>query len=202
MLGVNERRQPAGLLRVGDDVQHQRGFAGGFRPENFHHAAARDAADAERQVHRQRAGGNDLDFDLRPRVAQAHDAAFAVTFGDGGNGGFEFPRVRRGGFGLGSGFFSSFGCHKILRWLVLDYQPADGSESGWNSQTPDVTNDRTVIRRSAGVHFRFVQWRGCNFKTTNINLKPNHENSISILCSPVLRRLLAGCCIGKGRSQT
>jgi hypothetical protein len=64
----------------------------------------------------------------------------------------------------------------MLRWLILDSQPADGSESVANSQTPDGANDRTVIHGSAGVHFRFVQWRGCSFKTTNINLKPNHEN--------------------------
>ena len=63
VFGVNERRQAAGLLRVGDDVQHQRGFAGRFRAENFHDAPARHAADAERQVHRQRAGGDDIDFD-------------------------------------------------------------------------------------------------------------------------------------------
>ena len=50
VLGVDERRQAARLLRVGDDVEHQRGFAGGFRPEDFHDAPARNAADAQRQV--------------------------------------------------------------------------------------------------------------------------------------------------------
>ena len=33
---VNERREAAGFLRIGDDVEHQRGFAGRFRPVNFH----------------------------------------------------------------------------------------------------------------------------------------------------------------------
>ena len=92
VLGVNERGQPAGLLRVGDDVQHQGRFAGGFRAENLHHPAARNAAHAQRQVHGQRARGDDFDFDQRPRVAQAHDAAIAVGLGDGGDGGFQFAR--------------------------------------------------------------------------------------------------------------
>ena len=35
VFGVNEGRQAAGLLRIGDDVEHERGFAGGFRAENF-----------------------------------------------------------------------------------------------------------------------------------------------------------------------
>ena len=74
VFGVNERRESAGFLRVGDDVQHQRGFAGRFRPENFHDAPARNAADAQREVQRQRAGRDDLNFDLRLRIAEAHDA--------------------------------------------------------------------------------------------------------------------------------
>ncbi len=96
VLGVDERRQAAGLLGVGDDVEHQGGFAGGFRPENLHHPPARHAADAQRQVHRQRAGGNDFDALFGTGVAQAHDAAIAVGLGDGGNGGFQIAlRGRR-----------------------------------------------------------------------------------------------------------
>ena len=41
VLGIDERRETAGFLGVGDDVEHQRGFAGGFRAENFNDAAAR-----------------------------------------------------------------------------------------------------------------------------------------------------------------
>jgi hypothetical protein len=44
----------------------------------------------------------------------------------------------------------------MLRWLILDSQPADGSESVANSQTPDGANDRTVIHGSAGVHPGFI----------------------------------------------
>ena len=122
---VNERREAAGLLRVGDDVEHQRRFAGRFRPEDFHDPSARDAADAQRQVNRQPAGRDDFDFHLRPRVAQAHDRAVAVGLGDGGDGGIEFAFAGRGGLGIGggagvffSGFVGRFGGHKCKLVLV------------------------------------------------------------------------------------
>ncbi len=35
VLGVDERGHAADLLRVGDDVQRERRFAAGFRPEDF-----------------------------------------------------------------------------------------------------------------------------------------------------------------------
>ena len=123
VFGVNERREAAGLLRVGDDVQHQRGFAGGFRAENFHDAPARNAADAEREVNRQAAGRDDLDFHLRPRVAEAHDRAVAVGFGDGRDRGIQFAFARRGGFGFNGGFLNGFVgrfCgHKIQGWFLI-----------------------------------------------------------------------------------
>ena len=104
VLGVNERGQPAGLLGVGDDMEHEGGFAGGFRAENLDHAPARDAADAQRQVHRQRAGGDDVDLPERAGVAQAHDAAVAVGLGDGGDGGVEIALAGGGEFGGFGGF--------------------------------------------------------------------------------------------------
>ncbi len=82
VFGVNEGRQTAGFLRVGNDVEHERSFARGFRAINFHHPAARNAAHAQRQIHAQRAGGDDFDFDPRVFIAQSHDAAFTVGFGD------------------------------------------------------------------------------------------------------------------------
>ena len=51
---------PPRLLRLGDDVQRQRRLAGGFRPVNLHDAAARQAADAERDIEPERAGGDGL----------------------------------------------------------------------------------------------------------------------------------------------
>ena len=120
MFGVDKRSEATGLLRVGDDVQHERRLAGRFRAENFNDPAAGHAADPQRQVERQRAGGNHVDLDLRAGVAQAHDAAFAVGFGDGGNGGVQFAMAGGrsfggfGGFGVGGRFFNDLGRHKGL----------------------------------------------------------------------------------------
>ncbi len=76
----------------------------------------------ERQVHGQRAGGDDLDLPERARIAQAHNAPVAVGLGNGGNGGVEIPLARRGHLGgfrrfhigrsrLLNRFFSSLGRH-------------------------------------------------------------------------------------------
>jgi hypothetical protein len=58
-------------------VVDQRRLAGGLRPEDLDDAAARAAADAERDVQRQRARGNGLDLHLGALVAHAHDGALA-----------------------------------------------------------------------------------------------------------------------------
>ena len=42
VLDVDERGEAAALLRLGDDGQGERGFAGRFRTVNFDHAAARE----------------------------------------------------------------------------------------------------------------------------------------------------------------
>ena len=60
VLGVDERHLAARLLRLRQDVQGQRRFAGGLRAVDLHDAAPGQAADAERQVQRQRAGGDGL----------------------------------------------------------------------------------------------------------------------------------------------
>ena len=77
MLGVDERRHAAGLLRLGDHLQRDGGLAGRLRPEDLDHAAARKAAHAQCGVKGDRAGGNYRDRDdgfLRP---QPHDGALA-----------------------------------------------------------------------------------------------------------------------------
>ncbi len=61
MLGVDERRLAAHLLRFGDDVKRQRRFPAGFRAVDFDHAPARHAAHAQRRVDRKRARGDYTD---------------------------------------------------------------------------------------------------------------------------------------------
>ena len=67
VLGVDEGRDAAGLLGLGDDVQGEGGLAGGLRAVDLDDAAARHAADAERDVEGDGAGGDGLDLHLRRR---------------------------------------------------------------------------------------------------------------------------------------
>ena len=70
VLGVDERAHAAGALRLGDRVQRQRGLARRLRAVDLDDASARQAAAAERDVERDRAGRDDLDR-LRPRCRRA-----------------------------------------------------------------------------------------------------------------------------------
>ena len=85
MLGVDERRLAAELLRLGDDLKSQRGFAARFRPVNFDHAAAWKPSHAQRQIDGYRSRGDHADRHEHVFAAQAHDRAFAVLFLDLGN---------------------------------------------------------------------------------------------------------------------
>ena len=83
MLGVDEGGGAAHALGLRDDVQRQRGLAGGLRPVDLDDPAARDAADAERDVERERAGGDDGDLVEGAALAEAHDGALAELPVDG-----------------------------------------------------------------------------------------------------------------------
>src|SRR5581483_1615906 len=90
-LGVDEGADAALLLRFGDGVQGERGLAGGFRPVDFHHPAARQAANAERDIEPERAGGNGLDVHRLVVLAEAHHRALAEL---------ALDLAQRGGQGL------------------------------------------------------------------------------------------------------
>ena len=77
VLRVHEGHLAAHLLRLRQHVQRQRGLAGGLRPVDLHDAATGQAADAQRQVEGQRAGGDRLHVQRALR-AVAHDRALAV----------------------------------------------------------------------------------------------------------------------------
>ena len=62
MLGVDDRRQPAHLLGLGDDVQRQRRLARRLRTVDLDDPAARDAADPERQIERDASGRDGIDL--------------------------------------------------------------------------------------------------------------------------------------------
>ena len=77
MLRVDEGRRAADLLHFRDDLQGQGRLAGGFRPIDFDHTAARQAADAQGDVQPERAGRDGFDVFCHLVVAQAHDRALA-----------------------------------------------------------------------------------------------------------------------------
>ena len=82
VLGVDKGGQAAGLLRLGDDLQADGGFAGGFGAEDLDDAAAGDAADAEGGVKADGAGGDDGDRDERLFGAEPDNRPFAKLFFD------------------------------------------------------------------------------------------------------------------------
>ena len=77
MLRVDEGADAAALLRLGDGVERKRRLAGGFRPVDLDHPAARQAADAERHVEADRAGGDGGDLHHLAVLAEPHDGALA-----------------------------------------------------------------------------------------------------------------------------
>ncbi len=82
MLGVDEGGDAAELLGFGDDVQGHGGLAAGFRAVDFDDAAARESADAQREVQGEASGGDHANGHQHIAVAQAHDRALAVVFFD------------------------------------------------------------------------------------------------------------------------
>jgi hypothetical protein len=77
VLGVDERAHPALLLRLRDGVERERGLAGRFRPVDLDDPAARQPADAERDVEPERARRDGLDLDRLLALAEPHDRALA-----------------------------------------------------------------------------------------------------------------------------
>jgi hypothetical protein len=67
----------AATLRLGDDVQGEGRLTGRFGAVHLDDAAARDAADSERDVQGQGAGRDDVDV-LSLHVAETHDRPLSV----------------------------------------------------------------------------------------------------------------------------
>ena len=88
MFGIDKGADAAALLRLGDDMQRQRRLARRFRPVDFDDPAARQAADAERDIEAERAGRDRLDLD-RLLALEPHDRALAEGALDLGQGGVE-----------------------------------------------------------------------------------------------------------------
>ena len=129
VLHIDEGGEAAALLRLRDDRQGERRFTGRFRPVNFHDASARKSADAERAVDQDVAGGDDFDVDDL-FVAESHDRAFAVIFGDLLDGEFEVF-VASGDKFIFGGFFFSFGGHSGFLGTSLHAPRQAEKRSAW-----------------------------------------------------------------------
>src|SRR6516162_3817394 len=97
VFGVDEGADAALLLRFRQTMQRERGFAGGFRPVDFDHAAARQAANSERNVEAERAGGDGLHVHRLVVLAEPHDRALAEIALDLRERGIEGLRFIHGG---------------------------------------------------------------------------------------------------------
>ena len=88
MLNINKRDLAAHLLGLGQNLQCQRGFTGGFGAVDLNDTAAGHAADAQRQIQAQTAGGDGIDLH-RDIGAQLHNGALAELLFDLGQRGFQ-----------------------------------------------------------------------------------------------------------------
>jgi hypothetical protein len=79
VLGVDERRDAAGLLGAGDHGERQRGLTGRFGAEDLDDPPAGDAAPAQREVEREGAGRDAGDRQVRVFV-ETHDRALPKDF--------------------------------------------------------------------------------------------------------------------------
>ncbi len=106
MLGIDKRGHAAHFLRLGDDLQRDRGFAGGLRSEDFDNAASRNSTHAQRRIEGDRSGGDDGDGNDGLFAAQAHDRSLAKLLFNLGKRKIDCARA----------FFIL--CHTNLRGLV------------------------------------------------------------------------------------
>jgi len=76
---INVGGSPAACLAFGDDMLAKSRFAGRLGTIDLGDAGFGDAANSERHIQREGAGGNCFHLHL-VSFAEAHDAAFAVFF--------------------------------------------------------------------------------------------------------------------------
>ena len=119
VLGVDVGGDAARLLHVGDEVEAERGLAGGLRAVDLGDAAPRDAADADGGVEVDGPGGDGGDLDPRRLGAHPHDGALAQLLLDLGDG--EVQRLAAFGVELFV-LLSSVAMWvdlRILKWMIL-----------------------------------------------------------------------------------
>ncbi len=81
MFNIDERREPAPPLRLGNEGQRERSFTGRFRPINFDDPTARETTDSKGPVNQDVARGDQLDIHLLG-LAKPHDGTVPVILCD------------------------------------------------------------------------------------------------------------------------
>ncbi len=155
VLGVDEGGDAAPLLGLADDREREGRLARGLRAEDLDHAAAREAADADRRVDRQRAGRDEL-HRLDLLRAQPHDRALAELPLDLGQGPFDRLqplRLRVRHESLPSLVFPSVLRRYTTRWPLdsgrLRNHPASPGRDGSDALASDAV--ATLLARLAAV---------------------------------------------------
>jgi hypothetical protein len=123
VLGVDERAHATELLGLGDDVVDERRLARRLRAEDLDDPSAGDAADAERDVKRERTGGDRITVDAGAGVAHPHHAALAELALDLREGPLERGLALGGRLGIGraGGYASCVLAHaRSCRHCALD----------------------------------------------------------------------------------
>ena len=77
MFRVDERHDTAECLRLGEDLQRKRGFTAGLWSVHLDDSTTRNAADTQRGIKRQCAGGYSADVQVMAAISVFHDGAFA-----------------------------------------------------------------------------------------------------------------------------
>jgi hypothetical protein len=102
MFGVNKGGHAATSLGFSNYMQSQSSFARRFGAEDFHHTPPGTTADAQGQIQREGAGGDNANIGDFIISAQTHDGTPAILFFDLGQGlvqGFRFVIYYRGDHG-------------------------------------------------------------------------------------------------------
>jgi hypothetical protein len=125
VLRVDEGGGSAGLLHLRDHRKRQRGLAGRLRPVDLDHAAAGQAAHAQRDIKAERPGRHHLNVLQGARV-HAHDGALAVLL-------FDLRQSR----GECLGFVVIHLCFVVIHFLCIPLA-ADGVLNGSMSPVVDL----------------------------------------------------------------
>ena len=127
MLHVDERRHAALLLRFGDHLQGDGGFARGFRTVDFADAPARKSANAQRRIDRDRAGRDDRNRNNGLLRSQPQNRAFAELFLDLAEGKLQGARSF---FVFHDGETPSAGAVKLNYTVALNRRSCLGKAAG------------------------------------------------------------------------